>query len=403
MRIHQIEVTNLFGSINLNVRLKKESQVTIVHAPNGYGKTTLLKLVDALMNRRFLHLFETPFSVLTVTYSSGDMPVFAGYAATLCAINESKTCNFWVLSNFACLATPNGMANALKRIFDDPKNPPGPKLDKAISVDHHWLFQTMMNILRTESGRKDGYGYAGLASDTGIKEGITAGYILAADFTNRKAPLPDRLLQAIASSFAKHLRRIGKIDLKELLRASASTQCQSVFNFQMMNYRLFNPIEWLVSLKLKEGSLPFSWPTTHKSFLNTSDGEIASSTGNLICVGNDKVWIKCQSAFDGKIDKRKELCGRVGAMKLCYTTKELEKIRFYLVLDGFFDDSDLSLLADAGWDGVFYYDQLDALIGLVKKQLAPSVSSKHLTPANKRTIPIDIGDSSDLPMAAEND
>jgi ABC-type lipoprotein export system ATPase subunit len=73
MRIHQIEVTNLFGSINLNVRLKEESQVTIVHAPNGYGKTTLLKLVDALMNRRFLHLFETPFSVLTVTYSSGDM------------------------------------------------------------------------------------------------------------------------------------------------------------------------------------------------------------------------------------------------------------------------------------------------------------------------------------------
>ena len=73
MRIHQIEVTNLFGSINLNVRLKEESQVTIVHAPNGYGKTTLLKLVDALMNRRFLHLFETPFSLLTVTYSSGDM------------------------------------------------------------------------------------------------------------------------------------------------------------------------------------------------------------------------------------------------------------------------------------------------------------------------------------------
>ena len=259
------------------------------------------------------------------------------------------------------------MASALESIFRDPKAALRPLSKASISTDHHWLFQAMLNVLRLESGRKDGYGYAGLAADTGIKEGITAGYIQVADFTNRKTNLPSKLLQAIAGTFSKHLRRIGESKLKGLLTASALTQCESVFNFQMMNYRLFNPIEWLVAARLKRESLPFAWPSTHESFLNVSDGEIASSTGNLISVGKQKVWIKCQSAYDGKIDKRKELCGRVGAMKLCYTAEELKKVRFYLVLDGFFEDVDLKLLSEAGWDGIFYYDELDALVSFVKK------------------------------------
>lgn len=73
MHLRQIEVTNLFGSINLSLPLNTEAPVTIVHAPNGYGKTTLLKLVNALMNKRFPYLFETPFETLRITYSCGDL------------------------------------------------------------------------------------------------------------------------------------------------------------------------------------------------------------------------------------------------------------------------------------------------------------------------------------------
>lgn len=329
---------------------------------------------------------------------------FLEYSESLIAISEARERNEWILENFQTLATASGMINALSQVFANPKKLPGAR-EESLSTGHHWLFQTVISVLRAETGRKDGYGYSELDRDTGGQHklsGVGQAVAISA-FTQCKKALPAPVLSSIASAFARHFVRLGRVELGKVLVQAITGQCEAIFNFQMMNYRFFNPVDWLVNLRLKAEGFPFFWPATHESFLNTSDGEIASSTGNLICVGQEQVWIKCQSAYDGKIDKRKELCGRVGAMKLCYTAKELEKVRFYLVLDGFFEDSDLSLLGDAGWDGVFYYDQLDLLIGLVNRQVAPRVLSKYLDRAKKRPIQIDATDSADLPMAAEDE
>ena len=107
-------------------------------------------------------------------------------------------------------------------------------------------------------------------------------------------------------------------------------------------------------------------PANHDSFLSTSEDAVPSRIENLIKVDDGRVWIKCQSAYDGRIDKRKELCGRVGAMKLCYSVKELSKRRFRLVIDGSFDDEDLRLFVQAGWDGVYYFYELDELVAAVR-------------------------------------
>jgi len=330
-------------------------------------------------------------------HAQATQPVFSGYAAGLLAIGGMRVCNLWILSHLEELNDPQGMEMALRLVFANPSEPLRSVTEHPPKLDNHWLFHTIMAVLRLETERKDGYGYSTLSADTGLIQISAAPGTFIAPFTQCKKGLEPFVLKAIASAFSRHLKRIGKERLPDLLNRSLTVQCESVFKFQMMNYQLFNPIEWLVSVRLKKQHLPFTWPTTHESFLNTSDGEIASSTGNLICLGNGKVWIKCQSAYDGKIDKRKELCGRVGAMKLCYSAKELDTVRFYLVLDGFFDDTDLSLLTAAGWDGVFYYDELDALIELVHKQLSPGVLAKK-----QRPIRIDKANLDDLPMAAED-
>lgn len=304
---------------------------------------------------------------LLCKHAQSTQPVFAGYAATLRAIGEAKLCNAWIMANFDALATTSGMEKALRAVFDNPTKTLGMVTKHPPKFRYHWLFQALMAALRFETGRKDGYGYSTLSEDTGIKQISAAPGTFIAPFAQCKKPLESNVLKAIAGAFARHIQRVGKPRLIDLLSSSLLVQCESVFKFQMMNYQFFNPIEWLVAARLKRESLPFAWPSTHESFLNVSDGEIASSTGNLISVGKQKVWIKCQSAYDGKIDKRKELCGRVGAMKLCYTAEELKKVRFYLVLDGFFEDVDLKLLSEAGWDGIFYYDELDALVSFVKK------------------------------------
>jgi AAA15 family ATPase/GTPase len=49
-RIRQVSVTNLFGIFNHTIPLKMDERITIIHGPNGFGKTMMLKLLSALFS-----------------------------------------------------------------------------------------------------------------------------------------------------------------------------------------------------------------------------------------------------------------------------------------------------------------------------------------------------------------
>src|SRR2546421_7857626 len=67
-RIKQISVTNLFGIFNHTIPLHLEDRITIIHSPNGFGKTVILKLLDALFSRNNQILRETPFDEFRVDF-----------------------------------------------------------------------------------------------------------------------------------------------------------------------------------------------------------------------------------------------------------------------------------------------------------------------------------------------
>ena len=46
MRIKQVSVTNLFGVFNHEIPLNLDDKITIIHGPNGSGKTVLLKMIN---------------------------------------------------------------------------------------------------------------------------------------------------------------------------------------------------------------------------------------------------------------------------------------------------------------------------------------------------------------------
>lgn len=48
MRLKRIKVIKLFGLFDHEVDLRLDDRITIIHAPNGYGKTVLLKLIAAM-------------------------------------------------------------------------------------------------------------------------------------------------------------------------------------------------------------------------------------------------------------------------------------------------------------------------------------------------------------------
>jgi hypothetical protein len=218
-----------------------------------------------------------------------------------------------------------------------------------------------MIALRTETGGKDAYGYSVLGRETGHNEISAHPGIAVAPFLQRRKRLAPAIARDVSKVFAGHLQRLGKARTKELLQESVRGLCEAIFNFQMVGYRLYNPVDWLVCRELLNAGHKVVFPASHDSFLSLKGKGNATATANLISVDNGKYWIKCQSAYDGRIDKRKELCGRIGAMKLCYSATELKTKRFYLVIDGFFNVEDIRLFGGAGWDGVFYYDELDIL------------------------------------------
>ena len=68
MRIKQISVLGLFGMFDHIIPLDHENRITIIHGPNGYGKTTILRLIDALFNNRRVYLRNTPFGQLHIEF-----------------------------------------------------------------------------------------------------------------------------------------------------------------------------------------------------------------------------------------------------------------------------------------------------------------------------------------------
>lgn len=67
-RIQQVSVTNLFGIFNHTIPLKMEDRITIIHGPNGFGKTMILKLLHALFGQSNRLLQNIPFDEFRVDF-----------------------------------------------------------------------------------------------------------------------------------------------------------------------------------------------------------------------------------------------------------------------------------------------------------------------------------------------
>lgn len=71
MRIIEISVTDLFGVFNHTVPLNIDERVTIIHGPNGFGKTILLKMLDGLFNGRYSELRSIPYQRFQIRFDDG--------------------------------------------------------------------------------------------------------------------------------------------------------------------------------------------------------------------------------------------------------------------------------------------------------------------------------------------
>jgi len=71
MRIKEIGISRLFGLFNHEIPMKMSDRVTIITGPNGYGKTTILRLVDSLIGGRYAEVRRVPFRDFRITFEDG--------------------------------------------------------------------------------------------------------------------------------------------------------------------------------------------------------------------------------------------------------------------------------------------------------------------------------------------
>jgi predicted ATP-binding protein involved in virulence len=73
MRIQQISVTGLFGIFNHVIPLNMSDRITIVHGPNGFGKTVMLRILNSFFNSRYLVLREIPFTHFQIVFDDSSI------------------------------------------------------------------------------------------------------------------------------------------------------------------------------------------------------------------------------------------------------------------------------------------------------------------------------------------
>ena len=70
-RVARISVDNLFGVYYHDIRLNLDHRITIIHGPNGVGKTVLLRLVSNFFRGRYLFLARVPYDCFQVSLDDG--------------------------------------------------------------------------------------------------------------------------------------------------------------------------------------------------------------------------------------------------------------------------------------------------------------------------------------------
>lgn len=74
MRITKISIQDLFGmpSFTYKIELKTDPPITIIHGPNGSGKTVIFKMIAGLFNSNYFIFWKYPFSEFRVDFDDNE-------------------------------------------------------------------------------------------------------------------------------------------------------------------------------------------------------------------------------------------------------------------------------------------------------------------------------------------
>lgn len=80
MRITKVSVEKLFGMFDHEIPLNQDSRITIIHGPNGVGKTVLLSLLHSLLHYEYELIDKIKFKQFQIEFEGGAFITVEGSA-----------------------------------------------------------------------------------------------------------------------------------------------------------------------------------------------------------------------------------------------------------------------------------------------------------------------------------
>jgi predicted ATP-binding protein involved in virulence len=71
MQIQQISIIGLFGIFDHVIPLNMDERITIIHGPNGFGKTAMLRMLNGFFNAKYSVFRDIPFKKFLVEFDNG--------------------------------------------------------------------------------------------------------------------------------------------------------------------------------------------------------------------------------------------------------------------------------------------------------------------------------------------
>ena len=99
MRIKQVSVNGLFGIFDHVIPLNDDERITIVHGPNGFGKTAILRVLNGFFNSRYSVVRTIPFSNFRVEFDNGSSVEIVKSSDTSEKLRKKDDINFKFYDN----------------------------------------------------------------------------------------------------------------------------------------------------------------------------------------------------------------------------------------------------------------------------------------------------------------
>jgi predicted ATP-binding protein involved in virulence len=72
MNITQIRIKKLFDLYNHEIKLNSSEKITIIHGPNGVGKTIILQMLKSIFNTKYDIFYKVPFEEFSIGFDNND-------------------------------------------------------------------------------------------------------------------------------------------------------------------------------------------------------------------------------------------------------------------------------------------------------------------------------------------